>query len=143
MIITINRDQTIFNFEPELIDEVEAFVKGMWIFCKKNPTSVLSPKQLSQLNKPESPNTFGQSKSIREQRRIKEDSELTTTMKWINWESNILTEDDWKILIGGTKVRKFKKGDVIIQSGVTYHTLHQLTSGKVNVIKEENGEKKM
>jgi len=58
-------------------------------------------------------------------------------------EKKLLTEEDWNALVGGTKLKSFKKDEIIIQQGRQYQKICQIVKGRCRVEKEENGVKQL
>jgi len=56
-------------------------------------------------------------------------------------EKKLLTEEDWDMLVGGTKLKTFKKGECIIKQGKQYQKLCQIVQGRCRVEKEVDGKK--
>lgn len=102
----------------------EAFTKGIWYFSK---TKKMSAKEISALNSPKSPGVFIQRGSV---------SNLNITTS----EKELLTQEDWDVLLGGAKTKNFKKGDIILEEGKPYQILFQLTSGTVSLQKVSKGQ---
>lgn len=125
--VITSSEKIVFQFKKDQVSQLEGYLKGIQAFLLlKQESSTISEFQIGEAT--ERPPT-----------KIPSKLPHMNTQTLIQFESGILTEEDWNLLIGGSKVKVFKKGDVIISAGKA-SSLYQIVDGTVSIKKEIHGQ---
>eukprot|EP01119_Soliformovum_irregulare_P018193 TRINITY_DN5526_c0_g1_i4.p1 TRINITY_DN5526_c0_g1~~TRINITY_DN5526_c0_g1_i4.p1 ORF type:complete len:392 (+),score=89.08 TRINITY_DN5526_c0_g1_i4:153-1328(+) len=133
-----SREKATFLFKEGDVVKIEGFFRGLWVFNTTAP-KVISRQEFDAMNNPDmnSPFRTGSRLSLRandkQQQTVTPKTQLERVRLEAKAETEYLTNDDWKHLVGGCKTQKFSKGDVIIKSGSTHQRLYQIIQGTCKV----------
>lgn len=128
------------------MEEVEGLLKGLWVLNTMNekrtetvgktpqerPTSTLIVSLFEQVLKTSCISSYF----------IQFNPSQNTKVK-VEEEQRILTADDWDLLVNGTKLKSYAKGEIIVQQGEEYQKLFHIVKGTCRIEKDEKGEKKV